>query len=97
MREARQERPKGQPVKIDRNILLAIECATAASRWRIAARFEGPDTAAQFHALADKRSRAATRLLNRLGKAARSDDRAAPIATRTGRGAAKPESQSENL
>jgi len=44
----------------DPRILTAIENAVAASRWRTAARFEGPETAAQFRRQAEVRSRAAT-------------------------------------
>lgn len=44
----------------DLRILTAIENAIAASRWRIAARFEGPETAAQFRRNAEARSGAAT-------------------------------------
>lgn len=48
---------------IDPRIGLAIENALAASRWRIAARFEGPSTARRYKRLADTRSAAATALL----------------------------------
>lgn len=44
----------------DPKILTAIENAIAASRWRIAARFEGPETAAQFRRQSTIRAAAAT-------------------------------------
>ncbi len=44
----------------DPRILTAIENAIAASRWRIAARFEGPETAAQFRRQSMIRAAAAT-------------------------------------
>lgn len=44
----------------DPKILAAIDNSVAASRWRTAARFEGPETAAQFRRQAEVRTRAAT-------------------------------------
>lgn len=52
--------------KADPRILLALENALAASRWRIAARYERADTARRYERLADLRSAAATELLNEL-------------------------------
>ena len=56
----------------DPRILQVIENSVAASRWRIAARFEGPQTAAQYRRHAERRRAAATAILNE-------------IATKTGR------------
>lgn len=56
-------------MEVDRNVLLVIENSVAASRWRIAARFEGRETARRYRALADERSRAATRLCNEVAAA----------------------------
>lgn len=47
----------------DPRILAAIENSVAASRWRTAARFEGPETAAQFRHQAETRTAAATACL----------------------------------
>lgn len=47
-------------LEADPRILTAVENAIAASRWRIAARFEGPETAVQFRRQSTIRSAAAT-------------------------------------
>jgi hypothetical protein len=47
-------------MEVNPNIALAIEHSVAASRWRIAARFEGPQTAARFRRQAEERRAAAT-------------------------------------
>lgn len=59
---------EGRDMEVDERIGLAIENAVAASRWRVAARFEARETAAQFMRMADGRSSAATLLLDRAGK-----------------------------
>lgn len=45
---------------LDPRIGMVIENSVAASRWRIAARFEGPETARRYRAFAQQRSAAAT-------------------------------------
>lgn len=50
-------------------ILLAIENAIAASRWRIAARFEARPQAERYRAHSRQRSAAATVLLNEVAAA----------------------------
>lgn len=56
-------------MEVDPRILLVIENSVAASRWRLAARFEGPLTARQFRRLADERSAAATALADEVATA----------------------------
>ncbi len=51
---------------LDPRIALVIENSVAASRWRIAARFEGPTRRVQFLRLAESRSAAATVILNEI-------------------------------
>lgn len=51
-------------MEVDPRITLAIECALAASRWRVAARFEGPSRRAQYQRLSELRSAGATALLH---------------------------------
>lgn len=51
-------------MEVDPRILSVVEHSVAASRWRIAARFEGPETARRYRAFAEDRSRAATRLMS---------------------------------
>jgi hypothetical protein len=53
-------------MEVDARVRLVIENAVAASRWRIAARFEGPETARRYRRLADLRSRTAMQLLNKI-------------------------------
>lgn len=55
----------------DPKILAAIENGVAASRWRIAARFERANEAARFNRMADHRSAAATAILTDLTTAGR--------------------------
>lgn len=55
---------------LDPRIELAIQHGVAASRWRIAARFEGPETAARFRRQAEIRRDAATSLLQSFAGAA---------------------------
>jgi len=50
-------------MEVSGKIGLAIDNAVAASRWRIAARFEGRETATLYRAHAESRSAAATALL----------------------------------
>lgn len=70
----------------DGRIVLAIENAVAASRWRMAARFEGPEAAARFRRLAAHRSAAATALLNQVARAGRGDNPTGPRCPRDGMG-----------
>lgn len=51
---------------LDPGILSVIEHSVAASRWRIAARFEGRETAAQYRRHAEQRRAAATAILNQI-------------------------------
>ena len=55
---------RSEHMEVDGRIGLAIDNAVAASRWRIAARFEGRETAARFRRQAEHRSAAATAILN---------------------------------
>lgn len=71
-------------MEVDQSVRLSIENAVAASRWRIAARFEGPETARRYRRLADKRSAAATDLLNELVRGGAGD--APPPPDRTAHG-----------
>lgn len=66
---------------------LAIEHSIAASRWRIAARFEGPETAAQFRRLADSRSEAATSYLEEFATVGRGEPADRHSTHRAARGA----------
>lgn len=62
-------------MEVSEKVGLAIDNAIAASRWRIAARFEGRETAARFRRLADSRSAAATAQLEEFATA----DRGKPV------------------
>lgn len=70
-------------MEIEREIGLAIECAVAASRWRIAARFETPERARQFRSLAKDRSAAATVLLQKVVCGTARSNASRPARTRT--------------
>ena len=67
-------------MEVDPKILPAIENAIAASRWRIAARFEGQQTAKRYRALAEERSRAATRLCSEIVAATTGSNGGAKVA-----------------
>lgn len=67
--------------EVDPRILQVIENSVAASRWRIAARFEGRETARQYRRLADERSRAATRLCSEVAAATADLDVRAKVAS----------------
>lgn len=56
-------------METDPRILPAIESAIAASRWRIAARFEAHPQAERYRAHSRQRSAAATALLNEVAAA----------------------------
>lgn len=68
-------------MEVDPRVLLVIEHSVAASRWRIAARFEGRETARQYRRLADERSRAATRLCDEVAAATASLAEGAKVAS----------------
>lgn len=67
----------------DPRILTAVENAVAASRWRTAARFEGPETAARFRRQAEVRRAAATANLTSFAKTGRGQSPASLGSTRT--------------
>ena len=71
----------------DPKILTAIEHSVAASRWRTAARFEGPKTAAQFRRQAEARTAAATASLASFAGTAGLEPGRPHFAGRTDRGA----------
>lgn len=66
----------------DPRILAALENAVAASRWRVAARFEGAETAAQFRRQGEIRRSAATDCLNDVAKAGRNIPASPRLASR---------------
>lgn len=68
-------------MEVDPKVLLVIEHSVAASRWRIAARFEGRETARRYRALAEERSRAATRLCNEIAAATADSKDGAKVAS----------------
>jgi len=57
-------------MEADPRIIEAIDNAVAANRWRVAARFESGETAAQYRRLGDKRSALARELLAEIGNPA---------------------------
>lgn len=68
-------------MEVNPKVLLLIENSVAASRWRIAARFEGGETARRYRALADERSRAATQLCNEVAAATADSKDGAKVAS----------------
>ena len=72
-------------MEVDDRVRLAIENAVAASRWRIAARFEGPENRARYMRHAMQRGSAATALLNEIARTTEGEPRR-PRLARSGPG-----------